>query len=186
MTGRSPGPTGVTVEMLPPDTGADRGLVGLLAGIVNAAYAETEASLWREPHLRIEPRDLAAMIERAAIAAARLSDRIVGCVRVEPIDERTAGFGLLAVDAAVRGAGVGRELVAFAERLARSRGAGTMDCLLLVPREGTHPFKARLDAWYRRLGYRIVGRRAVTEVDPPSEPRLATPCWFVIYRKDLT
>jgi GNAT superfamily N-acetyltransferase len=142
--------------------------------IVNAAYAAGEAGLWHPGVERIGADELREVIERHRLAVARRGGEIVGCVRIG--DD---WFGLLAVAAAEAGTGVGRALVAFAEETCRARGAPAMRLNLLVPRTGSHPFKRRLDAWYSRLGYRVVGRG---EADFEG---LAVPCELLFYEKPL-
>ena len=50
---------------------------------------------------------------------------------------------------------------------------------LVVPSEGSHPFKRRLEAWYARLGYRITDRHEF-EVDS-----LSVPCEALLLVKPL-
>ena len=94
-------------------------------------------------------------------------------------------LGLLSVDPALQGGGVGRELVAFAERRSREAGATAMGLQLLVPRDGEHAFKSRLHDWYSRLGYRVVGRADFGATHPASAPYLAVPCDLLEYAKPL-
>jgi hypothetical protein len=56
---------------------------------------------------------------------------------------------------------------------------------LLVPRTGTHPFKARLHAWYSKLGYRVTARLDFADELPQSARLLTAPCDLVIYEKAL-
>jgi hypothetical protein len=42
-----------------------------------------------------------------------------------------------------------------------------------------------LDAWYRRIGYRVVRTTRLAEFNPELEPLLATPCELLIYEKAL-
>jgi GNAT superfamily N-acetyltransferase len=142
--------------------------------LVNGAYAAGEAGLWRPNTDRIWDEELRALIERRELAVARRGGAIVGCVRVG-----AGELGLLAVASAHAGTGVGRALVAFAEETCRARGARAMRLHLLVPRAGSHPFKRRLDEWYSRLGYRMVGRRAA------EFESLAAPCELLVYEKPL-
>ena len=60
-----------------------------------------------------------------------------------------------------------------------------MQLELLVPREWTHPSKQFLADWYDRLGYRVTQRADLAEDYPHLAPSLATPCDFLVYRKDL-
>jgi hypothetical protein len=85
-----------------------------------------------------------------------------------------------------RGTGLGRTLVAFAESDSLVSGRGTMQLELLVPRTWRHPSKDFLADWYARLGYVITRTGTIDESYPHLAPLLATPCDFIIYRKDLT
>ena len=40
---------------------------------------------------------------------------------------------------------------------------------LLIPRDGTHPFKERLHSWYSRLGYRAIGAEDIAKALPDIE-----------------
>ena len=83
---------------------------------------------------------------------------------------------MLSVADAALGTGVGRALIAFAEaRLRRGR----VELELLVPHGAPHPDKVKLDGWYQRLGYRVIGRRDF------AEPLLVAPADLVVYRKSL-
>jgi hypothetical protein len=72
--------------------------------------------------------------------------------------------------------GVGRELVAFAERHCRDGGLQAMQLELLVPRTGRHPSKEFLDDRYRQIGYRVTWTIGVDEVRAGRSALLATPC----------
>ena len=50
---------------------------------------------------------------------------------------------------------------------------------------GTHPFKARLHAWYSKLGYRVIARRDFADVLPDAARLLTAPCDLLIYEKAL-
>ena len=117
------------------------------------------------------------------MAVARDETRIVGSARVRMLDEGTGFFGLLAVHPDDQGRGAGRELIRFAEQLARERGAGQMELRLLVPREQTDPGKEWLAAWYTRLGYRMTGRADFSESHPAVE--MLTPLDMLTFRKRL-
>jgi ribosomal protein S18 acetylase RimI-like enzyme len=128
---------------------------------------------------------MAQLIAAGEIAVARLNGQIVGAIRIQQLDTRRGEFGMMVVDPAHRGEGIGRELVAFAEQRSRQRGLPIMQLELLKPREWTHPTKAFLDAWYRRIGYLPVESGTIDGSYPQLAPLLATPCDFVVYHKDL-
>jgi hypothetical protein len=108
------------------------------------------------------------------LAVARRDGAIVGCVHTTP-----GRLGLLAAVPSALGTGVGRALVGFAEDVSREHGAPSMQLELVVPREGSHPFKRRLEVWYSRLGYRLAGRRDF-EVES-----LGVPCEALLFVKPL-
>jgi GNAT superfamily N-acetyltransferase len=177
---------GVEVRLLPPANGADTALMTRLADLVNRSYAASEKGMWLDDGDRTTAVEVAGLTRAGKVAVARIDGRIVGCVRVEWLDERAAEFGTLAADVAHHGAGIGRELVRFAERRSRDGGFATMQLELLVPRDWAHPSKEFLAAWYARMGYRVHRTRTVENSYPELAPRLATPCLFVTYRKSLT
>ena len=84
-----------------------------------------------------------------------------------------------------RGTGIGRELVAFAERRSRARGLRTMQLELLVPRDVGASQQGVLEAWYGRLGYRRVRTTRPEQAYPQLAPLLATPCELAVYEKPL-
>ena len=153
--------------------------------LTNEVYAVAEAGLWIDGATRTTLDEVVELTRAGQIAVARLSGRVVGCVRVQRLEEDTGELAMLVADPAHRGIGVGRELVAFAERKSRAEGLRTMRLELLVPRDWTHPVKAFLDSWYTRMGYRIARTGAIDDAYPALAPLLATPCDFLIYHKPL-
>jgi predicted N-acetyltransferase YhbS len=175
----------VTVALLDRAAAADAGLLAALRDIVNEAYARGEAGLWREGTQRISHPDLRALIASGELAAAHEDGQVVGCVRVTSLDRRTAELGLLAVAGERAGSGVGRALMAFAHSLARERGHTATRLTLLVPQEGTHPYKVRLAEWYRRQGYTVVGRADFAATHPEPAWFLAVACDLVTFERAL-
>jgi GNAT superfamily N-acetyltransferase len=184
-----------SIEPLPPASSKDHRLVAEMTELVNRVYAVAEEGLWVDGATRTNVDEMAALIAAGEIVVARADGaggedgddaRIVGCVRIQQIDGATGEFGMLVADPERRSEGIGRDLVGFAEEWSRGRGLPTMQLELLVPREWTHPTKAFLDAWYRRIGYRPVRTGRIDDDYPHLAPLLATPCDFVIYHKPLT
>ncbi|MFE9774418.1 GNAT family N-acetyltransferase [Streptomyces sp. NPDC005931] len=78
--------------------------------------------------------------------------RIVACFQLEHRGEY-AYFGMFAVSPALQGAGLGKTIIAEAERRAREAwGVREMHMTVISVRED-------LIAWYERRGYRRTGRR---------------------------
>ncbi|WP_326834250.1 GNAT family N-acetyltransferase [Amycolatopsis rhabdoformis] len=171
--------------MLPQSAAADEVLAAEVSGIVNAVYKTAEAGLWAGDADRTSAAEVAGLVAAGEIAVARLAGRVVGCVRVRTVAEGVGEFGLLAAAPDVQGAGVGRELVRFAEDRCRALGYARMQLELLVPRSFTHPSKEFLATWYTRLGYRLEEKSTIEQAYPHLAPLLATPCDFLVYRKDL-
>lgn len=169
--------------MLAPDAGDDA--VAEVTDLVNRVYAAAEEGLWRDGALRTTAAETRDFIRGSEIAVARLDGPIVGSVRVQLLGAGVGEFGMLAADPGHRGAGIGRDLVRFAEQRSHERGCETMQLELLVPRTWTHPAKKFLHGWYTRLGYRVVRTGSIDEQYPALAPQLATPCDYVIYHKPL-
>ena len=175
----------IDVRMPPAAAAEDAALVNELSALVNSVYAVAEEGLWADGTSRTTPETMAELIAAGQIAVARGDQRIVGAVRVQRLDTGEGEFGMLVADPAHRGQGVGRELVRFAERWCRDRGLDRMQLEVLVPRQWSHPSKEFLKAWYARIGYCPVGTGQFEKTYPELAPLLATPCDFVIYRKNL-
>ncbi|MEV4054341.1 GNAT family N-acetyltransferase [Amycolatopsis sp. NPDC049688] len=171
------------IALLPPS--ADRGVIERVTALVNQVYAESEKGLWRGSADRTSAEEVAGFVRDGEIAAAFVDGDLAGAVRIRRLDDGTGEFGMLAADPARRGLGAGRELVRFAEEASRGAGCRAMQLELLMPREWTHPSKQFLAEWYGRLGYRVTHRADFADDYPQLAPLLATPCDFLIYRKEL-
>jgi GNAT superfamily N-acetyltransferase len=156
-----------------------------LTELVNRAYAAAEVALWKADKERIGVERLTSIVAAGDLAVARSGERIVGCVRIRMLEDGAGFFGLLAVDPAAQGAGAGTELVGFAERLARERGASEMELRVLTPRQGSDSAKDRLREWYSRLGYRMTQRCDFSETHPDEKAAMRVPLDIVTYRKRL-
>jgi ribosomal protein S18 acetylase RimI-like enzyme len=176
----------IEVQLLSHDARADAALMERISELTNEVYAVAEAGLWTDGATRTSVGEIVQFTRAGQIAVARMGGQVVGCVRVQRLDERTGEFGMLCADPARRGVGIGRELIRFAERKCRADGMSTMQLELLVPRDWTHPTKQFLAEWYSRIGYRIARTGTIDKAYPELAPLLATPCDFVIYRKHLT
>ena len=157
-------------------------MVPELTKMINAAYEAGEQGLWPPNTPRVFDSDVQAMVDNGELLFVRRDGQLAGLVRVHQLDERTAELGLLT--AAKLDSGVGGELIQVAEDWARERNLPRMRLTLLIPREGTHPFKQRLHSWYSRLGYRAIGAEDVAKALPGIE-KTAVPCDLVTYEKVL-
>ncbi|MDB4896563.1 MAG: hypothetical protein JWN15_2825 [Firmicutes bacterium] len=175
----------IEIQLLPVAASADVTVMEQITDLINQVYAVAENGLWVDGAARATVDEVADLTRAGQIAVARLNGRIVGCVRVQRLDSRKGEFGMLAADSGNRGAGIGRELVRFAEQKSRRDGLTTMQLELLVPRNWSHPAKDFLAAWYTRIGYRILRTATIDETYPALARLLATPCDFVIYEKNL-
>ena len=152
---------------------------------INAAYAAAEEHLWTPGTDRVDLERVVEIVAAGEMAVARGGGRVVGSVRVRMLDPQTGYFGLLAVHPDEQGMGVGRELVRFAERTMRERGAIWMELRLLVPREGADAGKGRLYDWYSRLGYGVTERRDFAKLNPDAAAAMRTPLDLLTFRREL-
>ncbi|WP_156680634.1 GNAT family N-acetyltransferase [Sphingomonas profundi] len=135
------------------------GDIAALHGLVEGAYrGERSRAGWtyEADLLGGQRTDVAALAAILADADQRLlvaegEAGLAGCVQVSRRDGGTAALGLLSVDPARQAAGLGRQLIAAAERTARDLfGAATMEMTVIRQRD-------RLIAYYERRGYALTG-----------------------------
>ncbi|MGH3778706.1 MAG: GNAT family N-acetyltransferase [Pseudonocardiaceae bacterium] len=178
-------PSEAQVELVPAAASGDVTLVDGLTALVNEVYAVAEKGLWLDGVTRTTSAELAGLIRASELAVARRAGTIVGCVRVQRLDDYRGEFGMLAANPAQRGTGVGRALLRFAEELCAAKGLRMMQLELLVPRDWAHPSKTFLEAWYTRSDYRLIRADRPEEALPHLAPHLATACDYRIYHKAL-
>ncbi|MBU2666036.1 GNAT family N-acetyltransferase [Actinoplanes bogorensis] len=175
----------LAIDFVPVERAGDEWFVAGVVALVNRVYADAEAGMWDDGADRTDASTVAAMIGAGELVAAFDGDRLVGTVRAVRLDRGTGEFGMLVADPDVRGQGVGRELVRFAEEHFGGLGCDTMQLELLVPQAWKHPVKEFLRSWYTRMGYAQVTVGDLATGFPHLVPRLATPCDFLIFRKGL-
>lgn len=130
----------IVVTMRP----ARRSDVDTLVRLVNDAYRKTEGHVFPGT-TRTARGDLLQQVDRIVVAEA--DGRPAGCMYFA-IEQERAHFGMLAVDVAAQGRGIGSALIAHAEALARRAGIGTMHMEAVK--------EANLIPFYERRGYRVV------------------------------
>jgi ribosomal protein S18 acetylase RimI-like enzyme len=132
--------------------------VGAILELVESAYRGERSRVgWtHEADLldgqRADPEMVAAAVTNpsGAVLIAEEAAEIVACCQLERRDDH-AYFGMFAVSPGRQGGGLGRELLAAAERFAREEwGAGELRMTVITQR-------ADLIAWYERRGYTRTG-----------------------------
>jgi GNAT superfamily N-acetyltransferase len=120
--------------------------VPALARLINAAFVVEQAVFDGN---RVDELGVRAYMSGGTFLLAEDSGDMAGCVYVETRNERSY-LGLLSVRPARQGTGLGRQLLAAAERFARELGSHFMDLRVISARgEQLLPF-------YQHLGYEVV------------------------------
>jgi GNAT superfamily N-acetyltransferase len=171
--------------MLPSSANANIADMERIADIINSAYAECEKGFWLPGEVRTTVAEMSELTGIGEMAVARLMGQIVGCVRVRRIDQEMGELGMLSVDPKYQGQGIGRELVRFAEERCRKEQLRKTQLELLVSKEGHYPIKVILENWYVRLGYQVVDTKSVEALFPHVAQKLAIPCNFLVFHKEL-
>lgn len=136
--------------------------VDALLALVHAAYRDDESRTgWTtEADLlggqRTDAEELAGIIGQAGglMLVAELDGEAVGCCQLESRSGGLAYLGMFAVRPRLQGRGVGRAIIAEAERIAVAQwSAETIRMTVLRQR-------TELIAWYRGLGYEPTGETA--------------------------
>ncbi len=175
----------VVIERLSAGACDDGALMAAITDLINLVYKESERGLWRHNAARTTLDEVIGLIRAEELVIARHDARLTGVVRVQQLDDHTGEFGMLAADPNLRGQGIGRDLVHFAEEDTRASGCEYMQLELLIPQTWTLDSKEFLLSWYGRLGYRLHRIAQIEEAYPDLAPLLCTPADFRIYRKRL-
>lgn len=123
--------------------------------IINAAYAiETFIDGTRTDAERLPP-----MFDEGEFLVGEENGRLLASVYTEVRPEQRGYFGMLSVDPALQGKGLGRKMIEAAEAHLRRRGCDVID--ISVVNLNTH-----LPPLYRKFGYVEVG----VEEFHPSKP----------------
>ncbi|UFR06057.1 GNAT family N-acetyltransferase [Streptomyces sp. Go40/10] len=147
--------------------------VGALVALVESAYRgdssrtgwTTEADILEGQ--RTDPQGVLEVIKgsESRVLTVERDGRIVACCQLEHRGDH-AYFGMFAVSPALQGSGLGKIVMAEAERLARETwGATEMRMTVISARED-------LIAWYERRGYRRTGK---TQPFPYGDERFGIP-----------
>jgi GNAT superfamily N-acetyltransferase len=142
-----------------------------MSSVVNPAFA-VETFLDGE---RTNPRQLAEMMKKGIfLLGYDESNRLIASVYVEIRGDR-GYFGMLAVDPAQQGKGIGRAMVKAAEDYGRKKGCSAMDLTVLSLRPELVPL-------YRELGYVETGTE---EFRPSRRLRNGIECHCIVMSKKL-
>jgi GNAT superfamily N-acetyltransferase len=139
-----------------------------LTRVINSAYL-VEQFFVEGP--RISEADVQLLLARGRFLIASDDGQVAGCVFVEP--RGTSGYlGLLSVDPARQGRGLGTLLLDAGERQLARAGCSSIEIKVVSLRVELPPF-------YRRRGYVDSG------VEPFVDPRATRPCEFHLMTKQV-
>ena len=144
----------------------------------DAIVAVTNAAFGFETFIagpRTDSQHLAEQMQTGKFLVAHdAKNRILASIYIELRGER-GYFGMLAVDHARQGQGLGRALIDAAENFCRDRGCKAMDIAALSQRPELLPI-------YRHLGYRETGTE---EFHPRTPLKPGIECHIIVMTKDL-
>jgi GNAT superfamily N-acetyltransferase len=141
-----------------------------LLRVINAAYVVEQ---FFKAGDRIDWAGVSERFERGTfLVETDEAGAVAGCVYVEIQPDGRGYFGLLSVDPARQGGGLGRRLVEAAEAHCRAAGCREIDLRVVNLRTELPPF-------YRRLGYVATGTEPYVDADATQ------PCHFVVMSKSL-
>jgi N-acetylglutamate synthase-like GNAT family acetyltransferase len=143
--------------------------VRAIVDLVNRAYLVERFFVQGD---RTDAAEVEDLMRRGRFLVAERAGALVACVHIETAGE-IGRFGMLSVDPPGQGAGLGRLMVAAAERVCRDAGCREVEIEVVDLRTELFPF-------YRRLGYAEVGRAPF-----PEPQRAIRPCAFVVMRKRI-
>lgn len=140
-----------------------------LTGLINAAFEVERPFIGAD---RIDHDGTLKYFNTGHFLLLEEENALVGCVYLEKRENRMY-LGLLSIDPAQQGKGLGRKLVGAAEEFAVNAGCIAMDLRTISARTDIQPF-------YAHLGYVVTG----TSPMPPEIP-MAVASHFVHMSKSL-
>jgi predicted N-acetyltransferase YhbS len=149
---------------------ASDGDVEDLTKLINAAFVVEQVVFDGD---RVDDLGVRAYMSGGTFLIAEDSRGVAGCVYIEARDDRSY-LGLLSVQPARQGTGIGRQLVTMAEKFARQSGSRVMDLRVISARGD------ELLPFYRRLGYEFV------RAEPfPADLATKVPSHYILMSKPL-
>lgn len=140
-----------------------------VARLVNTAFLVERFFIERD---RTNPATIRALMEDGKFLLAEDRAELVGCVHFELRGER-GYFGMLSIEPARQGAGIGHRLVNEVETIFREAGCRNSDLKIVDVRTELH-------ALYQRWGYADTGTAAY---DDPTPTKI--PVHFILMSKAL-
>ncbi|KAK8127165.1 hypothetical protein PG984_008273 [Apiospora sp. TS-2023a] len=195
---QKPPSSDIAIEIATSNDGDDDALVARLTGIVNQVYFDTESDIFVEGFQRTDEQEVRGIIQAGELAVAYLlpiptpdqqqqqQRQVIGCIRIRRVSDSVGELGMMALDPAHQGGGKGSSLVQFAEQHIRETLKLPISRLeLLVPSGFHHAFKARLQAWYDKMGYRVVRLGVFQDEYPKIAALLRGPTEYRVFEKTL-
>ena len=175
--------TAPTLRHVSPKDATDTS-VGRITNLINEAYQWSEAELWIKDKERTNTMEIKSLFENRMIILAYIEDAISGAVKIEEITPEVSGFSMLSAAMENMGRGVGRALVAAAERWARNSGYQKME-IEIVRSDPPNDHKSFLQDWYTRLGYVEQSTYPISLRIPELAPLQRMICVSTLYHKRL-
>lgn len=141
-----------------------------LARLINAAFVVERPFIEGE---RIDPAGVRSYMEEGKFLVMEYATGLAGCVYVELRGKR-GYLGLLGVEPARQGKGLGRKLMDAAEDYFRREGCREVDLRVISPR-------TPLPVFYEHLGFAQTG----TAPFAPGVPA-RVPCHYILMSKQLS
>ena len=148
---------------------ADVADIGTLVRLINSAFRVEQPFIEGD---RIDAEGVRSYIEKGQFLVAGNSSSLAACVYLELRGDR-GYLGLLGVDPARQGTGLGRKMMDAAENYFREAGCQAVDLRVISAR-------TPLLAFYRHLGYLEIG----TAPFAPDVP-VKVPCHYILMSKTL-
>jgi GNAT superfamily N-acetyltransferase len=125
-------------------------------------------------------REVIAAPDHEMLVATGPDGTVLACCEVADLGDGVAYFGLFAVRPVQQGGGVGRQVLAEAERYVRDRWAATTMEMTVIGQ------RSELIEWYARRGYGPSGRTRPFPYDQiPAGGALRDDLYFTILTKQL-
>ena len=141
-----------------------------LTRLINAAFVVEQVVFDGD---RVDDLGVRAYMSGGVFLLAEDSHGLAGCVYIETREARSY-LGLLSVQPARQGSGIGRQLVTAAENFAVQSGSRIMDLRVISARAD------QLLPFYQRLGYKFV------RTEPfPSDLATKAPSHYILMSKSL-